>query len=374
MNEEMSRNYVTLEQIFDVLAKRDFDAFGQLVLTQPYLLAEDEKHQLIAAAQAGDRDALNQVVSAKVVFAVSIARQYVQVHEDVHICKLIEYAVRGLIDAIKTYNLADSNEMSFIAFAAPMMRQSIIAGIAASRRKPRTLKITKTITERSTTEPMSAKDQEGIMPNLRLSDFDHISEIRESEKTQRQLKIMMHSDERSTVDYDHIAEILSVSSIYNLKKMSDEKVQENLACLTDREREVIQMLIGYGCASMSVKEVANKLLLTTTRIRQIRDKAIEKIISSNEKTTMTIIEAKLPVTLHLVFDNDPELYSCELVAIENIDTENDTCKLVCEDLMPQTCRLTAPYSSLDAAAIHFETGIHLFLDENEAMKLAESFK
>lgn len=89
---------------------------------------------------------------------------------------------------------------------------------------------------------------------------------------------------------------------------------------------------------------------------------------------MTIKEAKLPVTLHLVFNNDPELYSCELVAIESIDTENDTCKLVCENLMPQTCRLKAPYSSLDADAIHFETGVHLFLDEDEAMKFATSFK
>ena len=89
---------------------------------------------------------------------------------------------------------------------------------------------------------------------------------------------------------------------------------------------------------------------------------------------MTIKEAKLPVTLNLVFDNDSELYSCELVAIENIDTENNTCTLVCENLMPQTCRLKAPYTSLDADAIHFATGIHLFLDENEATKLAESFK
>lgn len=95
---------------------------------------------------------------------------------------------------------------------------------------------------------------------------------------------------------------------------------------------------------------------------------------------MTIKEAKLPVTLHLVFDNDPELYSCELVAIENIDPStssgqaNDTCKLVCESLMPQTCRLTAPYSMLDTSAVHFESGVHLFLDESEATKLAESFK
>lgn len=89
---------------------------------------------------------------------------------------------------------------------------------------------------------------------------------------------------------------------------------------------------------------------------------------------MTIKEAKLPVTLHLVFDNDSELYTCELVAIENIDTENDTCKLVCEDLMPQTCRLKAPYSMLDTSAVHFESGVHLLLNEDEAIALAETFK
>ena len=88
---------------------------------------------------------------------------------------------------------------------------------------------------------------------------------------------------------------------------------------------------------------------------------------------MTIKEAKLPVTLHLVFNNDPDLYSGELVAIKNIDTEKDTCTLVCEDIMPQTARFKVPYSSLDADAIHFETGVHLFLNENEAMKLAASF-
>ena len=88
---------------------------------------------------------------------------------------------------------------------------------------------------------------------------------------------------------------------------------------------------------------------------------------------MTIKEAQLPVALTLVFDNDPETYTCQLIAIENIDTENDTCKLICEDLMPQTCRLKAPYSMLDTSAVHFDTGVHLFLNEDEAKALVESF-
>lgn len=89
---------------------------------------------------------------------------------------------------------------------------------------------------------------------------------------------------------------------------------------------------------------------------------------------MTIKTTTLPAAMTLVFDNDPETYTCQLTAIENIDTENDTCVLVCDDLMPQTCRLKAPYSMLDTSAMHFESGVHLFLDENEALDFVRSFE
>lgn len=254
MTKEMSRNYATTEQIFDALAKRDLDAFAQLVLARPLLLAEDEKRRLIAAAQAGDREAMNQVVSAKVAFAISIARQYA--YEDVHMCELIEYAVRGLIDAVREYRLDESNEMSFIAFAAPMMRKSITTGITASKSRPlggiKPLKISKTITERNTAE--SENVNEGTLIHLPLFLKD---------------------------DYDHITEAGIMSSVCNLKELSDERVREKLSCLTDREREVMQMLIGYGCVSMSVNEVADHLLLLPSRIRQIRNKALKKM-QSNE--------------------------------------------------------------------------------------------
>ena len=80
-------------------------------------------------------------------------------------------------------------------------------------------------------------------------------------------------------DYDHITEAGIMSSVCNLKELSDEQVREHLSCLTDREREVMQMLIGYDCASMSVNEVADHFELLPSRIRQIRNKALKKINS-----------------------------------------------------------------------------------------------
>ena len=73
-----------------------------------------------------------------------------------------------------------------------------------------------------------------------------------------------------------------MSSVCNLKELSDEQVRENLSCLTDREREVMQMLIGYDCASMRVNEVADHFELLPSRIRQIRNKALKKINSSEK--------------------------------------------------------------------------------------------
>ena len=198
MNEEMNRNYATIEEIFDVLAKGDVEEFGQEILTRHLFLTEEEKCQLIKTARSGDREALNQVVCAEITLAVSLVKQYIR--KGVHTCVLIENAVRGIIDAAEAYNPDAVNEMTFGKFAVAKMRERISALFDESKKESRKLKITKTITE--------------------------------------------------------------------------------LSCLTDREREVIQMLIGYGCARMSVNEVADHFELLPSRIRQIRDKALKKINSA----------------------------------------------------------------------------------------------
>ena len=83
-------------------------------------------------------------------------------------------------------------------------------------------------------------------------------------------------------DFKRVDEVMDISSIQSLKEMADAQVQEKLSCLTDRERVIMQMLIGYGCASMSVNEVADHFELLPSRIRQIRDKALKKINSAEK--------------------------------------------------------------------------------------------
>ena len=220
------------------VTKETFDEFMIEIGKAPLLTPEQEKFY-IKQAQQGSQRAMQAIYDANMRFLVSVANVN---KGDLDIISAIHIAEPGLTYAVKTYDMA--SEKKFLAYAAECMKKCF-------KKNSNRLEITKTITERSAAESENMNEQGEItMPHLRLDDFEHVDEN------------------------------LDISTIQTLKKMSEAQVQEKLSCLTDREREVMQMLIGYGCASMSVNEVADHFELLPSRIRQIRDKALKKINSA----------------------------------------------------------------------------------------------
>ncbi len=55
-----------------------------------------------------------------------------------------------------------------------------------------------------------------------------------------------------------------------------------LNCLTNREREVLQMYKGIGCSAMTMEEISKEFTITPERVRQILEKAIRRL--SNAKS------------------------------------------------------------------------------------------
>lgn len=220
------------------VTKETFDEFMIEIGKAPLLTLEQETFY-IKRAQQGSQRAMQAIRNANMRFVVSIANIN---KGDLDIISAIHIAEPGLTYAVKTYDMA--SEKKFLAYAVECMKECF-------KKSSRRLKITKTITERNTTESENMNEQGEIpMPHLRLNDFERVDE-----------------------DMD-------ICSIQSLKKMPDGKVRENLSCLTDREREVMQMLIGHDSASMTVNEVADHFELLPSRIRQIRDKALKKINSA----------------------------------------------------------------------------------------------
>ena len=219
------------------VTKETFDEF-MIEIGKAPLLTPEQETLYIKQAQQGSQMAMQAIRNADMRFVVSVANVN---KGDLDIISAIHIAEPGLTYAVKTYDTA--SEKKFLAYAAECMKDCF-------KKNTGRLKITKTITERDTTESEHMNEQgEFTMPHLRLDDFEHVDEV------------------------------MDISSIQTLKKMADAQVQEKLSCLTDREREVMQMLIGYDCASMSVNEVADHFELLPSRIRQIRNKALKKINS-----------------------------------------------------------------------------------------------
>ena len=58
------------------------------------------------------------------------------------------------------------------------------------------------------------------------------------------------------------------------------EIERALSTLTEREKDIIQMFFGIGCQEMTLEEIGDRFNLTRERVRQIKEKSIEKIRNS----------------------------------------------------------------------------------------------
>jgi RNA polymerase primary sigma factor len=65
------------------------------------------------------------------------------------------------------------------------------------------------------------------------------------------------------------------------------EIERSLCSLTDRQKEVIKLYFGIGFEHpMSLEDIGEKFGLTRERVRQIKDKAINKLRTSSSKSKL----------------------------------------------------------------------------------------
>jgi len=60
------------------------------------------------------------------------------------------------------------------------------------------------------------------------------------------------------------------------------EIDRALSTLSDRERDIIKMFFGIGYQEMTLEEIGDKFGLTRERVRQIKEKAIRRLRTSNK--------------------------------------------------------------------------------------------
>jgi len=69
---------------------------------------------------------------------------------------------------------------------------------------------------------------------------------------------------------------------YLINESLSKEINRALSTLSDRERDIIKMFFGIGSQEMTLEEIGDKFGLTRERVRQIKEKAIRRLKTSNK--------------------------------------------------------------------------------------------
>jgi RNA polymerase primary sigma factor len=252
---------------------------GKMAMVTP-----EEEVQLAIRIKLGDEKALEKLTKSNLRFVVSVAKQYQ--NQGLSLSDLINEGNLGLIKAAHRFD--ETRGFKFISYAVWWIRQSILQALAEQSRIVRlplnkvglTNKINKAyaLLEQEYEREPSSEELAEIL-EMAIEEIEatigvgsrHISvdaPFAESEDN-----TMIDVLENPNADYADL-EITHFNSLRT-------EIEITLSTLSERQRDVIKLYYGITVENpMSLEDIAEKFNLTRERVRQIKDKALVKLRST----------------------------------------------------------------------------------------------
>ena len=244
---------------------------------------EVELAQIIRKGGKKGEEAKEKLVTANLRFVVSVAKQYQ--HQGVPLSDLINEGNLGLMTAADKFD--ETRGFKFISYAIWWIRQSILQSIAEYssivRRPQSQIAISNKI--KNATNEFIQKYQRypsaEELSDLISLEIDKIEKAIQAEAHVASIDAPITEDEGTTM-----ADMISSSSEY----ASDRKVDYDSMCndlmqvltsiLNERERIIVIQSFGIGCPERGLDAIGNDLGLTRERVRQIRERGLDKVRKS----------------------------------------------------------------------------------------------
>lgn len=248
------------------------------------MVTAEEEVELSVRIQNGDEQALGILVAANLRFVISVAKQYQ--FKGLSLADLVNEGNLGLVKAARKFD--QTRGFKFISYAVWWIRQAILQAISEQTRMIRLPmnqvtsihKITKAIPYLEQEYEREPTDEE-IAEHLQLSgdkikkaicikdphiSFDKPLAQDNADHQGADLYDLIHSGDTPSPDAHLIRESLAINIQRALKKLST------------REAEVMSMSFGLNGASIySLQRMAQKLEMSSERIRQIKRESLSKL-------------------------------------------------------------------------------------------------
>ena len=245
------------------------------------LISPEDEVKLALLIRQGNQQALDKLTKANLRFVVSVAKQYQ--NQGLTLPDLINEGNVGLIKAAQRFD--ETRGFKFISYAVWWIRQSILQALAEQSRIVR-LPLNKVGLTNRISKAYSLLEQEFE----REPTADEIAYFLEEDVTEvtatlsasvRHISMdqpFSEGEDGSLLDVLENPNADSTDLYLTFSASLSEEINRSLSTLTERQKEVIRYFFGIGVDhALSLEDIGERYNLTRERVRQIKDKAINKL-------------------------------------------------------------------------------------------------
>jgi RNA polymerase primary sigma factor len=271
------------------LNSRALDSFDQYLFdVEKYPLIEDpeEERELARRAREGDKEAAERLVTANLRFVISYVKKYQG--RGLGLAELVCIGNEGLLKAVKKFD--PDKGVKFISYAVWWIRQTVLQALAEQTRSVRIplnqnsnlVKLSRTETAltqllgRTPTDQEIAEEMDEPVETVRALRRVAASELSLDAPIDRGDRDSASFGERfAGVEAEDIEESVESQARREFLDRMFEKY------LTERERKILYLYYGLDDGEeRTLEEIGSLLGVTRERIRQIRNRAFEKLRES----------------------------------------------------------------------------------------------
>ena len=272
---------------FRTPASGAFDLYLQDIQKLPLIGSAEEERRLARRARAGDVKCAERLVTANLRFVISYVKKY-QGH-GLDLSELVAIGNEGLLKAVKKFD--PEQGVKFISYAVWWVRQAVLKALAEQTRSVRIpLNQNSHLIRMSRTETYLSQEL-GREP----TDAEIAKALQDTEANVRSARRMTAAEmsldapiDRSDRDAATFGERFAGQEGREIEERTDGRLMREFIddvfekYLTPRERRILYLYYGLeeGSEGLTLEKIGELMGVTRERIRQIRERAFEKLRDS----------------------------------------------------------------------------------------------
>lgn len=247
-------------------------------------VSQEIEVELSKRIQAGDKEALQELVRQNLRFVIRVAKEYWTNNKRLPLGDLIQAGNMGLITAARRFDGAKG--FKFISYAVWWIRQAILQALAEEIRTVRVpinkigelSKLNKLEKKLSRQLGRQPTDEEILAEEKFPGGLDRLDTLREISRQEESLDIPRYDNSSATL-LDYVAdEAILADKVIETTDRREIILTAISKCLNEKEGRVMKRYFGLdGEKPQTLEQIGQDVGVTRERVRQIRNEAIDKL-------------------------------------------------------------------------------------------------